>query len=87
MAAKDQIPKVPSDEEESEPLKMTVYLPLALVDALDALKVEDQAAKLVRRHMTRPQYVAWALERYAELRGVSPKETPPTPAPLAPRRK
>jgi hypothetical protein len=48
MAAKDQTPQKPGDEEDSEPLKMTVYLPLALVDALDALKVEDQAAKLVR---------------------------------------
>jgi len=87
MAAKDQTPQKPGDEEDSEPLKMTVYLPLALVDALDALKVEDQAAKLVRRHMSRPQYVVWALERYAEMRGVPPKETPPTPAPPAPRRK
>ena len=49
-----------------KPLKMTIYVPLELVDAIDGMKVEDQRDQKVSRNMGRPDYVVWALGQYAE---------------------
>ena len=54
--------------ESPKPLKMTIYVPLDLVDALDALKVADQRDQKVSRNMGRPDYVVWSLRQFVEQR-------------------
>jgi hypothetical protein len=60
--------KIDKPDLEDGKLKMTIYLPGELVDSLDALKVQDQQERRVSRHMSRPQYVIWALEQYVQTR-------------------
>lgn len=52
-------------------LKMTIYIPAELVHELDLLKIEDQQEPKrtgVTLNTTRPEYVVWALARFAESR-------------------